>query len=269
VKYLPVPAFLLLLAACSTEATLTESQEYYAGRAACADVLNEYNVYEDEALTSYITDMGYLMARASDRPETYHGYHFAILDTNELNAFTAPSGFTFITKGLLMLCQNEDELAAVIAHELGHSVLRHPEREARAAANASKFAEFMGKVANVIRESSNAEEKRKLANLFEDVSKRVSQAYADGYGSEQELEADHTAAVLMSNVGYDPHALITLLGRMGSSAEKGWNSNKYPTVDERVHEVRKAIKKGNLTGTVDPARTARFEKMTAKIKGGR
>jgi len=49
----------------------------------------------------------------SDRPEIYAGYHFLVLDSDEINALAAPGGFIFITKGLLNLCRNEDMLAAV------------------------------------------------------------------------------------------------------------------------------------------------------------
>ena len=59
--------------------------------------------------------MGQAVAQKSTRPNTYKGYHFAVLDTQELNAFACPGGIIFVTKGLIQTCENEDQLAAVLA----------------------------------------------------------------------------------------------------------------------------------------------------------
>jgi predicted Zn-dependent protease len=262
-------AALPLLGACAVNAELTESQEYYAGRAAAANVLNDYVLYEDEQVVSYVTDIGYTMARVSDRPETFRGYRFAILDTPEVNAYTAPGGFVFVTVGLLKLCENEDELAGVIAHELGHCVKRHPELEARAAMKASQWAEAASILSSVVKSVMNSDEWTNAMNLFEDVIKGLSKAWADGYGAEQELEADYVGAKLMARVGYDPNALKLMLSRLQHNDDKGWNSNKYPSTKERMTQVEKSIQENKLVGSVDPVRTARFKRFMARIKGGR
>ena len=65
------------------------------------------------------------LSKTSDLPETFGGYHFLILDSDEINAFAAPGGFIFVTRGLLRCCKHEDAAAAVLAHEIGHVELRH------------------------------------------------------------------------------------------------------------------------------------------------
>ncbi len=62
---------------------------------------------------------------ASDRPETYQGYRFSIIRSNSINAFAVPSGYIFITTGLINMASDEDELAGVIAHEVVHIVKKH------------------------------------------------------------------------------------------------------------------------------------------------
>ena len=59
--------------------------------------------------------VGQTLAAVSDRPETFKGYHFAIMDTDEINAFSAPGGLVMISKGMIRCCRNEDALAAVLA----------------------------------------------------------------------------------------------------------------------------------------------------------
>ena len=63
--------------------------------------------------------------QASDLPAIFGGYHFLVLNSNDINAFATPSGLVFVTRGLLRCCRDEDALAAVLAHEIGHIQLRH------------------------------------------------------------------------------------------------------------------------------------------------
>ncbi len=62
---------------------------------------------------------------APDRPEIFAGYHFLVLDTDEVNAMAAPGGFIFVTKGLVKRCGDEETMAAILAHEIGHVAERH------------------------------------------------------------------------------------------------------------------------------------------------
>ncbi len=69
--------------------------------------------------------LGQSLVIFSDRPETFGGYHFLLLDSNEINAFAAPGGLILVTRGMLQCCANEDELAAVLAHEIAHVEKKH------------------------------------------------------------------------------------------------------------------------------------------------
>src|SRR5574340_1141221 len=80
---------------------INDSEEYYIGRAVAARILSQYPLYQNAAVTEYVNEVGQTVARKSARPNTFKGYHFAVLDTTELNAFACPGGTIFITKGLL------------------------------------------------------------------------------------------------------------------------------------------------------------------------
>ena len=104
---------------------ITETEEYYIGRGVAARILSQYGLYDDPDTVWYVNHIGRTLAMNSPRPYTYGGYHFTVLDTEEINAFACPSGIIFVTRGMLKLAQSEDELAAVLGHEIGHVSQKH------------------------------------------------------------------------------------------------------------------------------------------------
>src|SRR4030042_1147989 len=99
---------------------VSEPEEYLVGRAVAARILTTYPLVQDPKLQLYVNEVGQTVARKSSRPKTYRGYHFAVLESLEPNAFACPGGTILITRGMLKLCANEDELAAALAHEAAH-----------------------------------------------------------------------------------------------------------------------------------------------------
>jgi len=96
---------------------ITEMEEYYIGRGVAARILSRDELYNHPETIGYVNHIGNTLAINSSRPCTYNGYHFAVLDTDEINAFACPGGIIFITRGMLKFVHNEDELAGVLAHE--------------------------------------------------------------------------------------------------------------------------------------------------------
>ena len=99
---------------------MTPEDEYYLGRAVAARLVSEYGVVVDPAATAYLNRVGHLLALQSDRPYVFEGYHFILLDSDEVNAFACPGAFVFVTRGMLRRLAGEDMLAAVLAHEIAH-----------------------------------------------------------------------------------------------------------------------------------------------------
>ncbi|MEZ4386434.1 MAG: CHASE2 domain-containing protein [Candidatus Krumholzibacteriia bacterium] len=104
---------------------ITPEQEYYIGRAVAATLLVTYKPLDDAVANGYLNQLGQTLAMASARPETFGGYHFLLLDSDEINAFACPGGLVLVSRGLVACCRNEDELAAVLAHEIGHVAGKH------------------------------------------------------------------------------------------------------------------------------------------------
>src|SRR5438552_1703968 len=100
-----------------------EPEEIELGRAVTTSVGSRYKLLRDESLTRYVALVGNAVAVQSERPDIR--YYFGVLDTDEVNAFAAPGGYIFITRGTLGLIKDEATLAGVLGHEVGHVALKH------------------------------------------------------------------------------------------------------------------------------------------------
>lgn len=126
-----VLATALLLAACAVNPVtgqqqlmlLSEQEESRLGRTTDQAVVQQYGLYQDAVLQNYLQAMGLPMGRNSHRPNL--DWQFKIMDSPVVNAFAAPGGYIYVTRGLLAAVNNEAELAAVLGHEIGHVTARH------------------------------------------------------------------------------------------------------------------------------------------------
>jgi predicted Zn-dependent protease len=105
---------------------LSEQDEIRLGRETGQSVTREYGVYADAPLQSYVDGVGQPLARNSHRPAL--PWQFKVMDSPVVNAFAAPGGYIFVTRGLLAAVNDEASLAGVLAHEIGHVTARHSAR---------------------------------------------------------------------------------------------------------------------------------------------
>jgi predicted Zn-dependent protease len=241
---------------------LTEEQEYYLGRSVAAKVLASYQVYENDALTAYVNRVGHAVAYTSDRPEIYAGYHFLVLDSDEINAFACPGGFVFITRGLLSTCQNEDALAGVLAHEVGHICAKH-------GLQAIKKSRLMDAFDVLLKETSkhyNQEQLNKLTTAFDGaLGDIVDQLMINGYSRQQEYEADRLGLQYGHAAGYCSSCMESTLENMAASAQRDTGMGffkTHPAPQDRLEKVRQEIAAQGYGNKVDPVRTKRFQKAT-------
>ena len=219
---------------------ITDSEEYYIGRAVAARVLTKYKLDQNAKLTEYVNEVGDTVARKSTRPNPFRGYHFAVLDTEEINAFACPGGIIFVTRGLIKTCQNEDQLAAVLAHEVAH-VAHKDGINSISKARWTEVWTAMGKEAVTMYGGSVA---AGLVSLFEgsidDVFKTI---VVNGYSRQAEEAADAAAVTTLTKAGYDPNALVMVLTAMeakGKGATSGIFKTHPPTA-ERLAKVKAEV----------------------------
>jgi len=215
---------------------ISDSEEYYIGRAVAARILTNYKLDPNPKLTEYVNEIGNVVARKSSRPNPFRGYHFAVLDTEKINAFACPGGIIFVTRGLIKACQNEDQLAAVLAHEVGHVV----HRDGINSIKQSRWTEVwtaMGKEAVTMYGGSVA---AGLVSLFEssidDVFKTI---VVDGYSRKAEEAADIVGIQELCRAGYDPNALVAILSIMEAKG-KGTSSGMFETHPPTAERLAKA-----------------------------
>ncbi len=238
----------------------TDSEEHYIGRSVAAEVFARYRPSTDETKMAYISRVGRVVALASDRPETFGGYRFQLLESDEVNAFAAPGGFIFITTATLALCEDEDMLACVLAHEVAHVVRKHGLNAISKARLTEAFAVLTGEAAQILTDHQADELARTLSGTVADISRTLMET---GYSRGSEEDADELAALYAARAGYDPQGLVRFLLAMERSASvaRGGFFKTHPKAEDRLDTVREAIEDGGLRAASPPElRVARFRR---------
>jgi predicted Zn-dependent protease len=197
-------ALALLLSACATNpvsgdrdfVTLSESEEIAQGRQYHQTIIEQYGVYDDPGLQTYVNAIGQQLAANSHR--SHLAYHFTILDTPDINAFALPGGYVYITRGIMAYLDSEAELAGVLGHEIGHVTARHSVRQ--------QSGQFASGLLNVLITAATGSES--LGQL----SKQLSTGITRGYGRKHELEADRLGAEYLHKSAYNPEAMLDVIG---------------------------------------------------------
>jgi predicted Zn-dependent protease len=242
---------------------ITPEQEHYIGRAVGATLLGQYRPYYEPRLTAYLNLVGQTLAQSSDLPETYDGYHFMVLDTDEINAFAAPGGLIFVSRGLLKCCRNEESLAAVLAHEIGHVELRH----GLMAIQNARLTEALTTIGMETAKTYGGEQLASLTRNFEgSISDIVKTLVVNGYSQGQEFEADQAALVILGRVGYPPAGLLDMLGEMKSRLKPGRLdfAKTHPSPEARMVEVQKQVGRPGPVRS-HPARQVRFDEAMKSV----
>lgn len=243
------PAAKIIQGTAEAARPIEPSEEYYIGRAVAAKLLTayplmkyDYRSFQDiknAELTEYLNLIGTTMALNSDKPSTFGGYHFAVLDVDEPNAFACPGGTIFVTKGMVKLARSEDELAAVLAHEVAH--VNH--QDGINAIKSSRWTGVLTLIGTTAAKEYGPRELGQLVTLFEgsidDVFKTL---VVNGYSRDQEYAADASALAYLSRSGYKPQALADFLKRLNErGSSEGGILKTHPGTLERIEKVLAAM----------------------------
>jgi len=249
-----------------TQQELTVEQEHYIGRAVTAKIFQSYRPLDRPGANAYLNLLGQSLAVFSDRPETFGGYHFLLLDSDEVNAFAAPGGLILVTRGMLCCCENEDELAAVLAHEICHVEMKHGLRSIKQ----GRLTEAFTIIAAESAKQFGSEELAKLTREFEaSVGDVVMTLTTSGYSRTQERDADAAAVRLLRRAGYPEAAMITMLRRMDERlADAGGLgfAKTHPSPKSRENSLRSTV--AGTTFVPDTVRRERFSAAMLTIMAG-
>ncbi len=204
-----VLAVLLLLDACTInpvsgrlELTLmSAAEERRIGAEQAAEVARTIGLVDDPGLVTYVQEVGRRIAARSPRRDVT--YTFAVVDMTDPNAFSLPGGEVFVSRGLLVLANSEDELAGVLGHEIGHVAARHAARRVTRAAPLALVTALGAGVTGLVLPA--------VGGLLGGVGELANAALLAPYSREQEREADRVGQEIAAAAGYDPAALSIFL----------------------------------------------------------
>lgn len=171
------------------------ADEVAIGRQLVPQVEAKYSVYKDEELTAHVNRIGQRIANVSDRSDLL--YHFKIVNDRSFNAFTIPGGYVYVNRGLLERIHSDDELAAVLAHEIGHVAARHAAKQIQAQMGYSLVMDI----------ALGAGGSQDLTQALQITFSLIS----SGYSREDELQADKLSVRYVSRAGLDPEATLRVL----------------------------------------------------------
>lgn len=210
----PTPEPLLIPGTDIALPRLSDAEEIAIGEEVAQEVEAEYGVLHDAAAQQRVESIGQRIVPYSDRPGLV--YHFTLLDTDEVNAFAAPGGFIFVTRGMLAFANPapDDELASVIGHEIAHVARRHGAKQIE------RITLAIAALEAVVRRNQD------WAQIYQTEAAQITQTVVGellvrGWGRNQEFDADHYGVLYMKQAGYNPNAAITLFLRMQNAFQPG------------------------------------------------
>lgn len=229
------------------------------GRDVGARVLGRYRLQDDKRLTRYLNLVGKAVALHAGRPEIE--YRFALLQSDNVNAYAAPGGYIFITTGALAQMRDESELAAVLAHEVAHVTERHIVK-ALNIRGADQSPE-----AGLARLVGGAGDPARVA-FHQAVDKAMEILFEKGLQQQDEFDSDRIALTLLANTGYDPGALKRYLARV--QALKGGEtkvvSTTHPSFDSRLAKIDELARSEGFAELKQPTVKERFNEYVKTSK---
>jgi predicted Zn-dependent protease len=206
-------------------------EEENIGQAIALQVVARYGgVYDNPEVTRYVNLVGKSVALTCDRANLE--YRFAVLNHDSINAFAAPSGYVFVTRGLLKTVHNEAELAAVLGHEIGHVTQKHILDIIQRSKQIAGVAE-----AGLAYATRNPEA---FKNVIDGAVKKL---LDEGLDQSKELESDRLGVVFASRVGYDPTAYLTFLNRLRQiKGDDRAFFKTHPNFSDRIGAVQAALR---------------------------
>ena len=226
-----------------------EEEEITLGEAVAVEAFSRFGgEYPNQQWTRYINLIGKTVAEFSDRPTL--DYHFAILNSQEQNAFAAPGGYIFITVGLLKTLKNEAELAGVLAHEIAHVTHQHMLETIRRGAILGSMSEF------------TLSAMKKNPEMFSNVIDEMTEVlFTKGLDKDKEFEADVVGIEYAYRAGYHPQGLRDYLQAL--SKEEGHTQSRFftthPSTALRISKINRLLTNYSDINSL-PFLTQRFQR---------
>lgn len=223
---------------------------------------SDYGVSQDESLNSYLSDTGILMGRQSHRPDM--PYNFQVVNANYINAYAFPGGTIACTRGIMLDMESEDELCALLGHELGHVNARHAAKQQSKGMIAQAVATGAGLLAST--------QDAWVGSAVGLASQLASGALLSHYSRENERQADDLGIDYMTRTQHNPQGMIELMNMLNSQSDRQPNMLElmfatHPMSSERVKNVTATAQSDKYQAfTRKPLQKERYMDNTAALR---
>ncbi len=217
----------------SNEGLISEKDEIRLGARLHVEILKKFKL--SQVGQNRLNQIGQKVARTSRRPQL--PYRFFVIENREINAFSGPGGYVYVTTAVMKLA-NDDELAAVAAHEIGHIVARHSLKSIQQSEQVSSLADWFGSVTGIAGKTAE--------NLGKAAASIVGNGLLAVHTREEEREADYLGVRCAKKAGYDPRGMIGMFRKLQQLSKDdagilGSLFSDHPDVQERIDNTQYEI----------------------------
>jgi beta-barrel assembly-enhancing protease len=225
--------------------SFSDEEEMKMGSSSAEDVETTRPILTDRELTEYLESVGQKVAAASQRPQLR--YHFLIVNSPSINAFSLPGGYVYVNRGLLEIVESEAELAGVLGHEVGHVVAFHSMNDV-----ARRW--WADRAINEVKKAGLTQD-QKIQSMLDEYGGTFLLFVNKKFSREEENEADLLGLYNAARGGWDANGLIVFLTRLieagGSQDLYAVLRRNHPLAQDRVDDLKAELK------TMPPAKTAK------------
>ncbi|NUQ22184.1 MAG: M48 family metalloprotease [Gemmatimonadaceae bacterium] len=250
-------AALALVAGCASVST---QQEVQLGAQEAAQVNAQLPMLNDPTIDGYVNDLGNRIAHTTSRADL--DWHFAVVNTDVVNAFALPGGYVYVNRGVLARADNASELAGVLGHEIEHVVRRHSVKQIEQQQGAQVGVSIACALTNVCNNQAAAA----AINIG-------GAAIFAKFSRQDEIQADEGGFQNMLKAGYNPNGMLTFFQKLlaeeqssgGGGAVSSWFSD-HPGTQDRIADIQRMLSqtsRAQLQGT--QTNDAGFQQMKQRL----
>ena len=229
--------FLLLTLCLTAGCAVSQQQEVQMGQQEAAQISQQLPMLQDAAINDYVNQLGNRIAKGTSRADL--DWHFAVVNTDVVNAFALPGGYVYVNRGILERASKMDELAGVLGHEIEHVVLRHSVKQMEQQQGANVGLSLACALTNVC----NNQVAATAINIG-------GTAVFAKFSRTDEVQADEGGFQNVTRVGISPEGMLSFFQKLlaeeqasgGSGATASWFAD-HPGTQDRIADIQRMLSK--------------------------
>lgn len=252
-------AFLACAALSACAGSISQQEEVQLGAQNAAQINAQLPLLGDASINTYVNSLGNTIARGTSRADL--AWHFAVVNSEVINAFALPGGYVYVNRGVLTTASNESELAGVLGHEIEHVVRRHSVKQMEQAQGANVGVGIACALTNVCQNTA-------AQAAIQVGGTAVFAKFSRG----DEVQADEGGFNNLINAGINPRGMLTFFQKLmaeeqqnGGGNASAWFSD-HPGTQDRVADIQRMLNENakRLSGLRTDSQG--FQSMKARLR---